>query len=90
MFNAVFIIPTGIGCTIGGHAGDATPAARLIASICDILIIHPNVVNASDINEMTENMWYVEGSILDRFLNNLVFLKKPIFRVDIPNFLIYL
>lgn len=66
--NVVFIVPTGIGAEIGGHAGDASPAAKLIASVSDTLIIHPNVVNASDINEMTENMLYVEGSILDRFL----------------------
>lgn len=75
--NVVFIIPTGIGADIGGHAGDATPAAKLIASCCDNLIIHPNVVNASDINEMTENMWYVEGSILDRFLTGSINLRKP-------------
>ncbi len=74
--NAVMIIPTGIGCEIGGHAGDATPAARLLASIVDKLIIHPNVVNASDINEMTDNMLYVEGSMLDRFLNGVVELKE--------------
>jgi len=66
--NIVFIIPTGIGCSIGGHAGDATPAAKLIASTCDKLILHPNVVNASDINEMPSNALYVEGSILDSFL----------------------
>ncbi|MBW7990019.1 MAG: DUF3326 domain-containing protein [Planctomycetes bacterium] len=52
----VFIVPTGIGAEIGGHSGDATPAAKLIAAACDKLIVHPNVVNASDINEMSENM----------------------------------
>src|SRR5689334_14321472 len=52
-FNAVFLIPTGIGVELGGHAGDAGPASRLLASACDNLILHPNVVNASDINEMT-------------------------------------
>ncbi|GAF81284.1 unnamed protein product, partial [marine sediment metagenome] len=72
----VFIIPTGIGAEIGGHAGDATPAAKLIASCCEKLVVHPNVVNASDINEMTENMLYVEGSILDRFLENKIQLKE--------------
>ncbi len=72
----VFIVPTGIGAEIGGHAGDATPAARLIASICDELIIHPNIVNASDINELTDNMLYVEGSILDRFLEGEFSLEK--------------
>ena len=76
MFNAVMIIPTGIGCEIGGHSGDATPAANLLAKICDNLIIHPNVVNASDINEMADNCWYVEGSMLDRFLEGDFNLKK--------------
>ncbi|MCL4252768.1 MAG: DUF3326 domain-containing protein [Anaerolineae bacterium] len=39
-FNAVMLIPTGIDCQIGGHAGDATPVARLLSSICNHLIIH--------------------------------------------------
>ena len=66
--NIVHIIPTGVGAEIGGHAGDGNPSAKLLASICDNLITHPNVVNASDINEMTENTLYVEGSMLVRFL----------------------
>ena len=74
--NIVMIIPTGIGCEIGGHAGDATPAAKLLASCCDKLILHPNVVNASDINEMPQNALYVEGSILDRLLEGSVELKE--------------
>lgn len=73
--NVVMIIPTGIGCEIGGHAGDATPAARLLGSVCNKLILHPNVVNASDINEMPENALYVEGSILDRFLEGKIELE---------------
>lgn len=76
MMNVVFIIPTGIGAEIGGHSGDGTPAAKLIASLCDKLFIHPNVVNASDINEMTENMLYVEGSMLDRFLEGQIGLEE--------------
>lgn len=47
-FNAVFLVPTGIGAEIGGHAGDAAPVVRMLASSCDNLITHPNVVNASD------------------------------------------
>lgn len=74
--NIVMIIPTGIGCEIGGHAGDATPAARLLGACCDKIILHPNVVNASDINEMPENALYVEGSILDRFLEGDVQLEE--------------
>ena len=60
-FNACFIIPTGIGCEIGGHAGDATPALKLIASVCDKVVINTNVVNASDLNEMPSNALYCEG-----------------------------
>lgn len=67
-FNAVLLVPTGIGAEIGGHAGDATPVARLLSPICDTLILHPNVVNASDINEMPENALYVEGSVICRLL----------------------
>jgi len=75
-FNAVMIVPTGIGAEIGGHAGDATPAARLLAAACDTLITHPNVVNASDINELPDNGLYVEGSVLTRLLMGTVGLKK--------------
>ncbi len=67
-FNAVLLVPTGIGAAIGGHAGDATPVARLLASVCDTLVTHPNVVNASDINEMPANALYVEGSVVCRLL----------------------
>jgi len=74
--NVVFIVPTGIGCEIGGHAGDASPAAKLIAACCDKFITHPNVFNASDINEMPENTLYVEGSALDRFLKEEINLKE--------------
>ena len=38
----VNIIPTGIGCSIGGYAGDATPTANLLASTVDYLITNPN------------------------------------------------
>ena len=71
-FNVAFLVPTGIGAEIGGHAGDATPAARLIAQTCDTLILHPNVVNASDINEMPANSLYVEGSVVTRLLMGTV------------------
>jgi len=67
-FNTVFLVPTGIGAEIGGHAGDATPAARVLAGVCDRLITHPNVVNASDLNEMPDNALYVEGSAITRLM----------------------
>ncbi len=74
-FNAVYIVPTGIGAAVGGHAGDASPTAQLLASCCDQLITHPNVVNASDLNEMPVNAFYVEGSVLCRLLMGTIGLE---------------
>ncbi len=75
-FNIVFLVPTGISAEIGGHAGDATPVARLLASSCDTLITHPNVFNGSDINEMPENSLYVEGSAVCRLMMGAVGLQS--------------
>lgn len=75
-FNVAFIIPTGMHAELGGHAGDAGPAARLLANACDTLVTHPNVVNGSDINEMTENTLYVEGSQVCRLLMGTIGLVK--------------
>lgn len=77
-FNVVLLIPTGIGATIGGHAGDGNPVARLIAASCDTMITHPNVVNASEINELPHNSLYVEGSILTRLLMGQIGLQQVI------------
>ncbi len=76
VFNVVLVIPTGIDAIIGGHAGDAGATSILLAHSCDTLIIHPNVVNASDINEMTENTLYVEGSVLSRLMMGVVALQR--------------
>lgn len=71
-FVAVMLVPTGIGALVGGHAGDATPAAKLLAACADTLITHPNVVNAADINEMSANTLYVEGSVITRLMMGTV------------------
>ena len=75
-FNAVLVIPTGIDAVLGGHAGDAGALARYMAETCDTLITHPNVVNASDINELPENGLYVEGSVLSRLMMGTIGLQK--------------
>jgi len=75
-FNVVLLVPTGIGAEIGGHAGDAGPVARMLSSSCDNLITHPNVMNASDINEIPENGLYVEGSVITRLLMGTAGLQK--------------
>jgi len=75
-FNAVLVVPTGIGAEVGGHSGDGGPLSRLLASTCDNLITHPNVVNAADINESPENSLFVEGSVITRLLMGNVGLQK--------------
>ncbi len=75
-FNVVLVVPTGIGAEIGGHAGDAGPVARMLAEISDTLVLHPNAVNASDLNEMPPNAMYLEGSVLTRLLMGTVGLQQ--------------
>lgn len=74
--NTVLIIPTGLGAKIGGGCGDANPVAKLIGSVSNKLITHPNVVNGADVNEMPENTLYVEGSQLDKFLEGELVLNE--------------
>lgn len=74
-FNAVFLVPTGIGAEIGGHSGDSGPVGRLLAAACDNLITHPNVGNAADINELPANALYVEGSVIADLLMGNVELR---------------
>lgn len=61
-----FIVPTGIGASIGGFAGDAGSYARKFAKE-HTLIVNPNVVNAGGFSAITDEMLYVEGYSLDEF-----------------------
>ncbi|MCP9881439.1 DUF3326 domain-containing protein [Cyanobium sp. Alchichica 3B3-8F6] len=63
----LLVIPTGIGCELGGYAGDALPAARLLAAASGCLITHPNVMNGAALYWSDPRIHYVEGSALDRF-----------------------
>ena len=63
----VFIVPTGVGASIGGYAGDASCYARKF-SMYSKLIVNPNVVNAGGFSGINDNMYYVEGFSLDEFL----------------------
>ena len=75
-FNVVMLVPTGIGAAVGGHAGDATPAATLVASVCDTLVTHPNVLNASDIIQVPPNALYVEGSLITQLMMGSIGLRR--------------
>lgn len=63
----LMVVPTGIGCEVGGYAGDAVPAARLLAAASGCLMTHPNVMNGASLYWSDPRIHYVEGSSLDRF-----------------------
>ncbi len=66
-FTAALLVPTGVGCAIGGYAGDAIPVARALAGLVDRLITHPNVLNGAQLYWPLDNAFYVEGYALDQF-----------------------
>ena len=71
-----FIVPTGVGATVGGFAGDASVAARMLSQKCK-LIVNPNVVNAACFSGINENMFYIEGFSLDEFFKgNINFIPS--------------
>jgi len=72
----ILVIPTGIGCEIGGFAGDALPVAKLLACASRCLVTHPNVMNGGTLSEKNERIFYVEGYSLDRFARAEIGLKK--------------
>ena len=71
----LLVIPTGIGCAVGGYAGDALPAARLLAAASGCLITHPNVMNGAALYWSDPRIHYVEGSSLDRFAAGELLLR---------------
>lgn len=71
-------MPTGIGASIGGFAGDANPVALKMAKKSDYLITHPNVVNGATLTKISDNTLLVEGYLLDQFFLNKVALRPKI------------
>ncbi|MBN1644895.1 DUF3326 domain-containing protein [Candidatus Woesearchaeota archaeon] len=69
------IVPTGVGAEIGGYVGDATPSTNLLGSTVDNIIVHPNVVNGVLLNAADHNAIYVEGYMLDKFLQGEIGLR---------------
>lgn len=72
------IVPTGIGASIGGYAGDANPVAKLLSNVSDYLITHPNVVNGASMTKIPENVLVVEGYLLDQFFLNKIALRPKV------------
>lgn len=69
------VVPTGVGAGVGGFAGDATPAMRVLAGACDHLLVNPNALNAAVLFAPPPNAHYVEGAALDGFLAGRWVLK---------------
>ena len=72
-----FVVPTGVGASIGGFAGDASHWARMFSKKSK-LIVNPNVVNAACFSGITDNMLYVEGYSLDEFFKGNIKLQPNI------------
>lgn len=69
------IVPTGIGASIGGFAGDASFWARKFSEYFTT-IVNPNVVNAACFSGITKNMLYCEGWTFDKFMRGEISLKS--------------
>ena len=67
-------VPTGIGASIGGYAGDASPIAKMIARDFN-LIVNPNIVNAACFSGITNNMLYTEGWTFSQLFKGNISLK---------------
>ena len=61
-----FVVPTGIGASVGGYAGDASLSAKMFAKDYNV-IVNPNVVNAACFSGISDNMLYTEGWTLSQF-----------------------
>jgi hypothetical protein len=74
----VSLIPTGIGCSVGGYAGDAAPATALLAQAADFVVTNPNAVNASNFIRLDEKVLYTEGSCIDAFSRGEINLHRSV------------
>lgn len=74
----VSIIPTGVGCELGGYAGDAAPITRLLSHTADYVVTNPNAVNASSFISLERNVLYTEGLAIDRFVKGQTELHIPL------------
>ena len=66
------VVPTGVGARIGGFIADGGPFLKVVESLGDIVITHPNVVNGGDFYAGGHRSWYVDGYILDAFFEGRV------------------
>lgn len=77
-FIAACIIPTGIGASIGGYAGDASPYINLLSKVCPV-ITNPNSVNAAIFSGINDNILYTEGYAIDMLFKEEIALRPSKF-----------
>jgi len=75
--HIAIVVPTGVGASIGGFIGDASPVSRALEAVADTVILHPNVVNAADFYGGGPRSLYVDGLTLDRFFGGQLRLGMP-------------
>lgn len=72
------IVPTGVGCNIGGYAGDAAPVTNLLAAGVDYLITNPNALNASNFIGFDSNkVLFTDGCCIDLLCKGAIDLRLP-------------
>ncbi len=71
------IVPTGIGASVGGYAGDASLTAKMFAKDFNV-IVNPNVVNAACFSGISQNMHYIEGYLLNEFFKGKICFKTSV------------
>ncbi len=76
--TVIFLVPTGVGASIGGFAGDALPFVRALSQVAYV-ITHPNVCNGGSLYWPLDDVLYVEGYGLDQFCADRWALR-PVFQ----------
>ncbi len=75
-------IPTGIGCDIGGYAGDFGYLAREFSKYFHC-IINPNAVNGGILSAINYDMSYLEGYLFDEFfMGNISITPKKCYETN--------
>ena len=64
-------LPTGIGATIGGYAGDFGYIAREFSKYF-YTIVNPNAVNGGILSAINYDMSYLEGYLFDEFFKGAI------------------
>lgn len=69
MDSLCFIVPTGLGASIGGFAGDASPYVKQFSKILPT-ITNPNTVNGACFSGINKNILYTEGLLIDKLFKD--------------------